>query len=94
VNVHVHIERLVLDGLTLGPGDAGRVRAEVEAELCRLLTGGGVSSHLVSGGALASVAAPAITLGPPGAPAGERSGALESGREIARSIYGGIGPRP
>jgi hypothetical protein len=78
----------------LGPGDAGRVRAEVEAELGRLLTDGGISSHLVSGGMLASVAAPAITLAPPDAPAGEPAGALDSGREIARSIYGGIGPRP
>lgn len=93
MNVHVHIERLVLDGLTLGPGDAGRVRAAVEAELGRLLADGGVAPELRSGGALPGVTTPSITLGPPGAPGGP-AGALDSGREIARAVYRGIGSRP
>ncbi len=35
----VVIERLVLDGLDLEPGGAERVRAQVEAELARMLNG-------------------------------------------------------
>lgn len=95
MNVRVHIERLVLDGLPLASGDAGRLRAAVERELSQQLAQGGLAAELLSGGALPEVAAPAFSLGQhttAAAPAPES--ALDAGRQIGRSIYGGIGRQP
>ena len=52
MNIHVHIERLVLDGLPVAPGRGDLVREAVEAELTRLLAEGGLVPGLTSGGAL------------------------------------------
>jgi hypothetical protein len=91
MKIHVHIERLVLDGLPLGPGGGARVQAAVEAELARLLAQGGAEGGVAeawpAGGAVPDVPATAIRLAPGARPA-------EIGGEIARSVYGGIGGRP
>jgi hypothetical protein len=79
----VRIDRLVLDGLALGPGDAGRVRRAVEAELGRLLAEGGVSPALASGPALPAVDAGGFVV--------DRRGPSTLGRQIARALYRGIG---
>ncbi len=44
MNINLHIERLVLDGITLSPGESPLLKAAVEAELTRLLMSGGVRS--------------------------------------------------
>ncbi|PAP76024.1 hypothetical protein [Rubrivirga marina] len=44
MTLHLHIDRLVLDGL--GPLDAGAVQAAAEAELARLFAASGVPSGL------------------------------------------------
>jgi hypothetical protein len=51
MNVHVHIERLVLDGLPVEAGSGAAVRAAVEAELAELITEHGLGSGLQRGGA-------------------------------------------
>jgi hypothetical protein len=83
MNITVHIERLVLDETVVASGERGQLQAAVRAELLRLLTTGGLSPELAGGGALPSVPAKAIQLG--------NTGAFSLGRQIAGSVYSGIG---
>jgi hypothetical protein len=79
--VHVHIDRLVLDGVTLEPGGAARFGAAVEAAVADALRTRGLSSELGSGGAFAAV------------PAG-RAGRLDGtavGAAVAEGLAGGPG---
>ena len=84
MNVHVHIERLILDGISIAPGQRGLLHAAVEAELARLLAAGGLSPELLAGGATPSVPADGIRLTRGSSPA-------QLGSHIARAVYGGIG---
>ena len=86
MNVNVNIERLILDGISLGPGEGVLVKAAVEGELSRLLRSGSLASSLQSGGALTSVRAESIQVSAEGHPS-------RLGKQIARSVYGGIGER-
>jgi len=85
MNINLHIERLVLDGVNIAPGQRPLVQAAVESELTRLLTAGGLSPDLTGGGALHRVSANAIQLN------SSAGGPADLGRQIASSIYGGIG---
>jgi hypothetical protein len=84
MNVRVHIERLVLDGVTLAPAQGPLLAAAVEGELTRLLGEGGIAPCLLPGGAMTHIRAGAADLAgvTEPAPLGER---------IARAVYGGIG---
>lgn len=84
MNVNLHIERLVLEGIDLGPAERPVLQAALEAELGRLLTEGGVGPALVGGGAVPSVRADGFVL------SGERD-SDRLGRQIAGSVYGGVG---
>jgi len=84
MNIKIHIERLVLDGLPITRAHGPAVQQAVEAELTRLLADGGLSQDLSGGGAMPSVTARGIQL-----KHGGDSGAI--GRQIAHSVYGGIG---
>ena len=84
MNINLHIERLILDGLPLEPHQGPLVRAAVAAALGRLLAEGGLSPQLAAGGALPSVRAAALRLGAGVAPA-------QVGQQIAHAVYGGIG---
>jgi hypothetical protein len=88
VSVHVHIERLVLDGVDLGPGDDRRLAASLASELERLLASDpGSAERLAQGGALPSLSAADVDLGAPG-------GARGAGKSIARSLSGALsGPQ-
>jgi len=83
MNVILHIERLVLDGIDLEPAHHPAMQAALAAELGRLVARGGLGPSLAAGGALPSL--------PPGA--FELSGAgnpRRLGRQIARAVYGGL----
>lgn len=83
MNVNLNIERLVLEGFRLRPGEHLLVRAAAEAELSRLLSEGGVSAGLLQGGAVPRLSAGDISV------AGDAdAGAI--GRQIAHAVYGGI----
>ncbi|BBL72821.1 hypothetical protein [Methylogaea oryzae] len=84
MNVNLHIERLILEGLDLPPGQKRLLHAAVEAELARLLSEGGLSSPLTGGGAMPSLAGPSMQF-----QAGSSPSAL--GRQIAGALYRGIG---
>lgn len=84
MNVRLHIERVVLEGIDLAPHERPLFQAALEAELGRLLGEGGVSAALAGGAALPAVRAGGIEIG--GEP---NPGRL--GRQVAGSVYGGIG---
>jgi len=85
MNINVHIERLVLDGLPVARHQAPLIQTAVEAELARLITAEGLAPSLKSaGGATPTVNAPGIQFTSDSSPA-------QIGQEIARAVYGGIG---
>jgi hypothetical protein len=84
MNVNLHIDRLILDGIDVGPAQRPHLQAAVEAELGRLLTEGGMGESLAAGGAVPSLRAEGFQMSGDGNPA-------QLGQQIARSVYGGIG---
>jgi hypothetical protein len=84
MNVDVHIERLILEGISLPPDQQPQLQAAVEAELARLLAARGLSPELATGGVVPSVAAGSLQLAGINNPA-------HLGTQIARAVYGGIG---
>ena len=85
MTIHVHIERLVIDG-EAGPADAARIRRGLQRELTRLLRAGGLSHEVRNGAALPSVRGGSIEHGT------DRSRA-SLGSRLARPVYEGIGDR-
>jgi len=84
MNINLHIERLVLDGLNITPGNSHLLRSAVESELTRLLAAGGLSSALVSGSAMPHITGTGIQLN-------ANDSLSDLGSKIAGSVYGGIG---
>jgi len=84
MNIHLHIDRLVLDGVDTAPAQRHRLRGSLETELTRLLIEGGLADELTAGGALPNVATPTIQISGSNDPA-------QLGRKIAGAVYGGIG---
>ncbi|CAG0930528.1 hypothetical protein TFLX_01804 [Thermoflexales bacterium] len=83
-DIHLHIERLILDGLPLERSQGPQVQAAVEAELSRLLTTSGIGAQFQAGGAVPSVRAPALQLA-------DNSSSTQLGQQIAQSVYSGLG---
>lgn len=75
--IELNIDRLVLDGVELSPGDAYRLGAAIERELSDLIAKDGAPQR---GANEWRVSGPAITL----APGGDVQG---WGRQIAHSIH-------
>lgn len=84
MSVHLHIERLVLEGIDLGPTERPLLQAALEAELGRLLAQGGLGADLAGGGAVPSVRATGFEMG------GDKD-PTRLGQQIAGAVYGGIG---
>ena len=84
MNINLHIDRLILDGVNISHNQRHLLQASVEAELGRLVMEGGVSRGLTSGGAVPQVAATGIQLSTSNNP-------IQLGQQIARSVYGGLG---
>jgi hypothetical protein len=80
----VRIERLVLEGVSLGGADARRVGRSLERELARRLAEGGISDRLSGGIALPRMSVSAIDHS-----AGLTPAAL--GARVAGAVYHGIG---
>lgn len=82
MNIHLHIDRLVLNGLDMPANSGDVIRIAVEREIARLLSARGLASSLESGTAVPSVRAPEINgMGSP----------AQVGTAIGRAVYGGIG---
>lgn len=84
MNINLHIERLVLEGISLSPGQRPLLQSAVEAGLSRLLLIGGLRDGLLSGGTLYTVKTAGIQLSNDATPA-------RLGAQIAGAVYGGIG---
>lgn len=84
MNVTLHIERVVLDGLPVSEGGGPHVQAAIETELARLITVGGVSAAFEAGQVVPSVRGGDIQMTPGGSHD-------DLGRHIAGALYGGIG---
>src|SRR5438046_9460521 len=79
-SIQLHIERLVLDGLSVGHAQGPIITAAVEAELSRLLATGGLGLSFQSGGAWPSVPVSVIQL--------TASKPAQLGQQIAQAVYG------
>jgi hypothetical protein len=84
MNINLHIERLVLDGLPVERNQGPHVQAAVEAELTRLLAQNGMGTDLQIGGAVPQLETNAMRLSTGNSP-------TQMGRQIAQSVYSGIG---
>jgi hypothetical protein len=87
MNIHLTIERLILDGLPIDASQRDLVQAAVETELARLFADGTLSPSLLNGGAFPSLSVDAIQLTQGGGPA-------QIGAQVAQALYGGIGGAP
>jgi hypothetical protein len=83
MSIHLHIDRLVLDGLPLSPADGPLFKAALVSELTRLM-GDGLSPELAEGAAVPRLRAQGIEVAPSDGP-----GII--GKKIAGSVYGGLG---
>lgn len=84
-DIHLHIDRLVLDGLPVSAADGPAVHAAITAELARLLGESGLGAGFRQGGALAYVRGPELRLPP--APGPE-----PLGRQIGAAIHRSLCP--
>jgi hypothetical protein len=82
MNIQVHIERLVLDGIEIAYDARPLLQTAVQAELTRLLTTNGLSANLQTGGARPAIYAQPIQL--------SGSNPTHLGRQIAQAVYGGM----
>jgi hypothetical protein len=82
-DIHLYIDRLILDGLPVERNQASHVQAAVETELTRLLGENGLAANLHSGGAVPSTCANEIQLT-------SGSNPYQLGAQIAQSVYNGI----
>lgn len=83
MNINLHIERLVLDGINISPGQRDLLQASVITELTQLLNNAGLAGNLVEGVSLPRLSASSIQL--------TGKSPTQLGQQIAQSVYGGIG---
>jgi hypothetical protein len=83
MKIHVHIERLVLDGLPMDRRSGLLVQAAIERELGRMFKERAHSENLISGGATPYLRTDDISVPPDG-------DAAQIGGDVARSIHGGL----
>ena len=83
MNITLHIERLVLDGLPLTHGQSTAVKTALEGELARLLKERGMQG--VTGGAVPHLSVASIHLSPGAHP-------TQWARQIAHTLYAGLTP--
>lgn len=84
MRIELHIERLVLEGLPVAPGQRHLVQAALETELSRLMTEGGLASSLLTGGAIPQLSAGSMQLSGGANP-------TDLGQQIAHTVYTSIG---
>lgn len=83
MNINLHIERLILDGVNIAPGDRHLLQANVTTELSRLLNNGGLTPNVIESVALPRRSTNDIQL--------TDNQPKQLGQQIAQSVYGGIG---
>lgn len=84
MNVRLHIDRLVIEGLDVPYASRDALQAAVERELSRLIARDGIARQWTAGAAVPSVRAPEIATASTARPA-------QLGAAIAGAVHGGIG---
>jgi hypothetical protein len=84
MNINLHIERLILDGLPIEARQGALLKEAVEVELTRLLEQSGLSANLQMGITVPSLTAPSIQLNTEKNP-------TKIGQQIGQAIYKGVG---
>ncbi len=84
MNIHLHIDRLILDGISLDSHQRPLLQQALQVELARLLANGNLNPDFTGGIAIHRLVAPAIQLM-------ENPQPVQLGQQIARALYGGIG---
>jgi hypothetical protein len=85
MSIHLHIDRLVLDGFDLQAGQGPALQAALQAEVGRLLAEQGLGDGFRQGGAMAYVRG--AELQPPAAP-----GPAPLGRQIGAALHQSLRP--
>jgi hypothetical protein len=80
MNIVVHIERLILDGVPVPQSQRAKLLTAIEAELARLLATGGLAVALLEDGAVVRMPEGVIQLTSDGDP-------NKLGRQIARAVH-------
>lgn len=83
MNINLHIERLVLDGVQIALSQGDLLQASVTSELTQLLNNGGLAHNIDEGVVLPRLSTRGIQL------TNNKPSLL--GQQIAQSVYGGIG---
>ena len=83
MNVNLHIERLILDGLPLAGGQSTQVQQALERELTKLLATGELQDTWQSGGNVHRMQTAGIQVAQEIQPA-------HLGEQIAGAVYGGL----
>lgn len=83
MNINFHIERLVLDGVSVKSHQRHILKTTLETELGRLLAQHRITSDLQSGGAFNTIRTDLIDVG-------EKNEPSHLGQQIARSVHGGL----
>lgn len=86
MNIELHIERLILDGIAVERRHRAALQSAVEAELTRLLLSNGLGVEFLAGALTPSLSTQPIY---------EANGANAArlGTQIAQAVHGGIGDR-
>ena len=90
MNIVLHIERLVLEGVPTEAGLNTALQQAVQVELARLLATGGLAAQWRRSGAVRNVTGSAFTL-PSRHESARPAGAGVLGERIAASIHAGLG---
>ena len=84
MSIHLHIERVVLHGISVPERDVADLHAALQAELTRQLAAHGIAPALLKGAAL-----PHLTAAP--VQSASTATAHRLGSDIARAAFGAIG---
>jgi hypothetical protein len=84
VTIHLHIDRIVLEGALFQGWTPRFIQAAVARELTRLLSEAGPAAHLASGGSLASIDGGSLYLA-------ADTDATGLGQQIAGSLHASLG---
>jgi hypothetical protein len=83
MNINLHIERLILDGITIDTADCQALQVAVEAELTRCLSENGIGPNVISGDVPAEISGDTISIEPHHTPS-------QLGEQIGQAVHKGI----
>lgn len=82
-NINIHIDRIVLDGLSIQYHQESQFKAAVETELAHLISAGGLSANLVSDWAVFQASAGVIHVA-------DENNTTSLGQQVAQAVYEGL----